>query len=209
MTNRADRLTRLNQLLAAYIAARPEALRRVNDWADAPTIHGQHDATGSQPWCDTHERTVDRCHHHGHPCLGVPLPDRSDPVGDTAVTRVIAGNGDTVTAPEQHYRTRLASAEAAVIDAISVLTSLWSDIAHLEHLPQPAGSGPCDACDAHMPGVGNHRLRTGLCLRCYRAWDRHRIDHPDTSLNVWRTKRRARLARGETLDDIDNEGVTA
>lgn len=35
-----------------------------------------------------------------------------------------------------------------------------------------AGRGNCSACGAWCSGTGEDRLRSGLCVRDYRAWDR-------------------------------------
>ena len=41
------------------------------------------------------------------------------------------------------------------------------------------GCGDCGACNRHLAGSGNDRLRSGYCPACYRAW--RRAAQPDRS----------------------------
>lgn len=179
----------------------PRAHRLAEDWHGAPTINGTHEPRSPELWCDTHERTIDRCHHFDHPCTGIPLPEHHDRVGDAAT--------NPTPTPELDYAYHLHAAEEAVAQALHDWRRVVADIvSHDKAAPgphaDPVGVGACmlEGCKRWMPGIGEQRIRAGLCSACYRAWRRAKTREPRLELATWRIARERHLAH-HTPDEIE------
>lgn len=145
----------------------------------------------SAVWCERHEDDRCRCPDK------VPLPERSDSVGDM----VARGLHDPAEATR--HRRNIEFLQRTVVQNVTDLMELWHEVAGYatgdipvpDSVERPSRGGDCLACGRYVPGTDSDRLRAGLCAKDQKHWVRHRGEYPDRQ--AWMIARRKQLAESE------------
>lgn len=85
-------------------------------------------------------------------------------------------HGQWVATPDPHHQLTTKAAEAlrTIDEALNTLLRTLELIRHNGREPARSSNpgGDCLACDRHVEGTANDRIRRGMCSACYTAWGR-------------------------------------